>query len=288
MSVANFVYTRVLAPKPLKSMANAVIRQCIPHRLERRGAVVVLNPRDPVVSGALTLGVYEKAETAFFCAVCRPGMTVLDVGANIGYYTALACTRVRPSGKIVALEPDVENFEFLKRTVAANGASNVVCVRKAASDAAGTLRLHVSLDNRGDNRLYPHDLSSHSYEVEVSTVDTILEEQGVPSVDLVKIDVQGYEGHVLGGMQETIRRSGRLILLSEFWPQGLRNAGTAPEEFLGRLQALGMRLYELTDRGRLTRMTDAKHLIERHPGTRYTNIVAALGERLPGNLEQGD
>lgn len=285
MSVAEFVYTRVLRPKPLKAAANAVIRQCIPARLERHGAAIILNPKDPVVSGALTLGVYERAETAFFCSVCREGMTFLDVGANIGYYTALASARVGAQGKIVALEPDPENFRFLERTVAANPARNITCIQKAASDAAGTLRLYISATNRGDNRLWAYEDSDDSYDVEVSTVDNMLAERGIRSVDLVKMDVQGYEGRVLGGMTETLGRSERLILLTEFWPFGLRSAGTAPEAVLETLRRYGMRLYTLTDRGSLASLADEKSLIAKYRGRRYTNVVAVRGERLPGNLE---
>src|ERR1700689_999285 len=110
MHVAEFVYTVMLRPKPLKAMANAVIRWCIPSRLKRHGAVILLNQQDAVVSGAITFGVYERAETAFFCAVCRPGMTFLDIGANIGYYAALASGRLGPHGRMIRLEPDPENF----------------------------------------------------------------------------------------------------------------------------------------------------------------------------------
>ena len=101
-------------------MANAVIKRCIPEQVTRHGAVIMLNSNDPVVSGALTFGVYEKPETAFLLSVFRPGMTFLDVGANLGYYTALAITRLGKEGKIIALEPDVENFGFLQKTVRAN------------------------------------------------------------------------------------------------------------------------------------------------------------------------
>src|ERR1700686_1977979 len=112
MSFAEFIYTVVLKPKLLKSLANTLIRQVMPARLNRSGAIVVLNPNDPVVSGALAFGVYEKPETRFFCAACKPGMTVLDIGAHVGYYTALAMVRVE-GGNIIAIEPDEENFEYL-------------------------------------------------------------------------------------------------------------------------------------------------------------------------------
>jgi FkbM family methyltransferase len=286
MNAAEFVYTIVLRPKPLKAVANTVIRWCIPARLKRNGAVIVLNQKDAVVSGAIAFGVYERAETAFFCAVCQPGMTFLDIGANIGYYTALASGRIGEKGRIIALEPDPENFSYLQQNVAANNARNAVCVPKAASGEAGILRLYVNKQNRGDNRLYANDLCDSSYEVEVATVDAVLEECGVERVDLVKLDVQGFEGHVLRGMRKTIQRSEALILLTEFWPFGLRSAGTPPEDLLVELEQAGLRLYELTGKGRLARLTDKKAFIERYSGRKYANIVAFRGDQLPLALKE--
>ena len=88
--LAEFVYCYLLRPWPLRQLTNWTIRQLLPRQIEIHGATVVLNPTDPVVSGALHFGVYEKAETRFFQSACRDGMTFLDVGANLGYYTALA------------------------------------------------------------------------------------------------------------------------------------------------------------------------------------------------------
>ena len=277
MTAAEFVYTVVLRPKPLKAMANAAICRCIPARIERHGATIVLNQKDAVVSGAIALGVYERAETAFFCAVCRPGMTFLDIGANIGYYSALASGRIGPQGRIIALEADPENFRYLQQNIAANRAPNAVCIQKAAAAESGTLRLYVNRENRGDNRLYPNDLCDSSFQVEVSTVDAMLEGCGVERVDLVKIDVQGFEGHVLRGMRQTIQRSDTLILLTEFWPFGLRSACTSPEDLLIELEQADLRLYELTAKGRLAPLSDKKAFIDRHPGRKYANIVAVRG-----------
>ena len=197
--------------------------------VRRHGANIALNPTDPVVSGALMLRVYERSETNFFLSAFRPGMTFLDIGANIGYYTALALSIMKGDGRIIALEPDPENFSYLLKTVSANGGKNVHCIRKAASDHVGSMTLFTNSNNRGDNRLYANHLSTSSCEVEVMPVDLLLKGIGVSSLDFIKIDVQGYEGHVLAGMHQIILQSPRLTLLSEFWPDGLRNAGTSPE-----------------------------------------------------------
>lgn len=151
----------------------------------------------------------------------RSGMTFLDIGANVGYYTALAISVIEGSGRIVAVEPDPQSFQYLLKTVAANHGKNVDCVQKAASDRAGTMSLFRNPDNRADNRLYANDLANSSCEVSVETIDKMLEEVGVSKVDFIKIDVQGYEGYALAGMRETIRRSPKVQILSEFWPAGL-------------------------------------------------------------------
>ncbi|SVC76482.1 uncharacterized protein METZ01_LOCUS329336, partial [marine metagenome] len=87
-----------MRPWPLRQLTNWTIRKLLPKSVRRGDATIVLNPRDPVVSGALFFGVYEKSETNFIQHTLKPGMTVLDVGANIGYYTALAARRVGPNG----------------------------------------------------------------------------------------------------------------------------------------------------------------------------------------------
>jgi FkbM family methyltransferase len=277
ISPLEFIYTVVLRPPLLKKLANAVIRRIVPRTLNRHGAIIALNPNDPVISGALTLGVYERSETKFFLRVCRPGLTFLDIGANVGYYTALALSRMQNSGRIVALEPDPENFQYLQATIAANGGRIAVCLQKAASDQAGRTTLYTSRDNRGDNRLYANELCQGSCEVEVEPVDSMLTAIGIETVDLIKMDVQGYESHVLAGMKDIIRNSTAIVLLSEFWPDGLRRAGSDPARYLLDLQALGLNIFELTDGAEIVPVTNPDELIGRFPGRRYTNVVGLKG-----------
>jgi FkbM family methyltransferase len=284
VTLPEFIYTVVLRPKPLRLLADAAICSAIPARKRIHGATVVLNPRDPVVSGALMLGVYEKPETAFFLEACHQGMTFLDIGANLGYYTALAIPRLG-SGRIIALEPDPENFEYLQRTVAANGNSNTICVAKGAAAENGSMTLFSSGSNRGDNRLYANEFPGTRTEVAVVTIDSLLVGLQVPQVNLIKIDVQGFEGHVLRGMEKTLRQPQRLVILMEFWPFGLRSAGSSPEEVLQRLEMAGLELFELTSKGTLIPLANKHDIIARHPGRRYTNIVAYRGEGPPPRLD---
>ena len=271
--LAEFVYCYLLRPWPLRQLTNWTIRKLLPKQLQIGEATVVLNPNDPVVSGALNFGVYEKAETKFFQTACHSGMTFLDVGANIGYYTAIAARAVGPNGKVIALEPDPESYKYLKQTIAANAVGNVQAFPFAASDAPATLPLYISHDNRGDNRLYQPGVDWPKIEVEARPIDALLAENDIETLDLIKIDVQGYEPKVITGLSETIRRSPKLTLLTEFRPKGIRDAGGDARTFLQFLRDLDLTLYELKADGKLTKLKDDDDLIARHQGRRYTNLV---------------
>ena len=270
---AEFVYCYLLRPWPLRQLTNWTIRQLLPKQIEIHGATVVLNPTDPVVSGALHFGVYEKAETRFFQSACRDGMTFLDVGANLGYYTALATRAVGPNGRVLAVEPDPDSFGYLEQTIAANAVGNVQAFPVAASDAPATLPLYISTDNRGDNRLYASGEDRPQVEVTARPLDALLRENKIDTVDLIKIDVQGYEPKVIAGLRETIAASPNLTLLTEFWPQGIDEAGEDANEFLQTLRELGLTLHELQPDGSLAELTDDTDLIARHQGRRYTNLI---------------
>ena len=279
--LAEFVYCYLLRPWPLRQITNWTIRQLLPKQIQFGEAIVVLNPNDPVVSGALYFGVYEKAETHFFESACRSGMTFLDVGANIGYYTALAARAVGPNGKVVALEPDPESYSYLEKTIDANSVGNVKSFRIAASNAPANLPLFISKDNRGDNRLYASADKRPQIEVEARPVDELLTENNISTVDLIKIDVQGYEPKVIAGLSETIARSPNLTILTEFWPKGITEAGGEAKTFLDDLRTLGLTLYELRSDGNLSELTDDNDLIFRHQGRKYTNLVGRKEDKTP-------
>jgi FkbM family methyltransferase len=273
VTVAEFVYTVLLRPRPLRAAAHGLLRATMPSSARFGPVRVALNPRDPVVSGALALRLYERSELAFVRRALRPGMTVLDVGANVGPYTALCAHAVGDAGRVFAFEPDPESFRYLEETVRRNAAARVELVPAAAAAEAGVARLFTWSDNKGDSRLYEHERSDGSVEVATVRLDDFLAAAGVERVDFVKIDVQGLEGHVLEGLEQTIRRSPGLVLLLEFWPIGLRRVGTDPLALLARLEGLGLRLHELRRRGRTRPLADPAALVRRVRGHQYVNLV---------------
>jgi len=278
MSVAEFIYTVLLKPPPLRRAANGVIRALLPQRVRLGKASVWLNPQDPVVSGALAFRVYERGEIAFFRSRFQPGMTFIDVGANVGLYSALALSTPGFRGRALAIEPHAESRLYLRKTIEANGGAAQIC-ELAASDRPGTLKLYKNPENKGDNRLYPDPLLRGEETIEADTLDNICRRYGIASAQFIKIDVQGAEAQVIRGAKGLLAASSDCVLMTEFWPYGLARCGADGLEYLQLLQELGFRLYEL---GRnLAPVNDPRALVERTQGRHYANLVGIKGNGAP-------
>jgi len=278
MTIAEFVYTVLLRPPPLRRAANATIRALLPKRIRVGAATVWLNPDDPVISGALTLGVYERGEIDYFRSRFDAAMTFIDVGANVGLYSALALSTPGFRGRALAIEPHAESRLYLRKTIEANGGAAQIC-ELAASDRPGTLKLYKNPENKGDNRLYPDPLLRGEETIEADTLDNICRRYGIASAQFIKIDVQGAEAQVIRGAKGLLAASSDCVLMTEFWPYGLARCGADGLEYLQLLQELGFRLYEL---GRnLAPVNDPRALVERTQGRHYANLVGIKGNGAP-------
>ena len=197
---------------------------------------------DQVVSEAIkSSGIWEAYETQLILESLKPGMTFLDVGANIGYFTLLAADKVGETGKVFAFEPEETNFKLLQKNVA-SAKAQVVTFAKALSNVSGQTTLYLSETNFGDHQIYENmdEASKRPCQlIDVARGDDLL--SAVPRVDFIKIDTQGAEYHVLSGLKASILRSlPGIKLLVEFWPHGLRRAGSSAHEVLDFLIALNL------------------------------------------------
>jgi FkbM family methyltransferase len=222
---------------------------------------------------------YEPAETHFLKGYLKPGMVFLDVGANIGYYTSLAGQLVGPAGRVVAVEPEPHNFSLLTRNIAANGLRNVAAENAGLGAQDGTASLHCSASNFGDHRITPTDLPGHTTRqvVPITTMDRLLGRLGVNSVDLIKIDVQGYEHAVAGGMTGTLAANPAVAVLAEFWPFGIRQSGGDPRQFFGVFTAAGFEARLLTKEGGVGKRVDYEGALALlpplEPESSYINLL---------------
>lgn len=191
----------------------------------------------------------ERVEIEFFCKSLSPGMSVVDVGANLGYYTLLAARTVGLHGRVIAFEPDPENHSLLVRSIQANGLNNILLSDKAVSDVTGRGILFLSEENCGDHRII--DPGDGRRRIEISTValdDAIPE--GV-SVDVIKMDIQGAEMKAVCGMKRILEKNPHVKIFCEFWPKGLALSGSSGREFLSFFSARGFSYSYLGKQGQL-------------------------------------
>jgi FkbM family methyltransferase len=220
---------------------------------------------------------YEPLETAFLRSALKPGMCFVDVGANIGYYTTMASQLVGTGGQVIAIEPDPYNFRLLTANVQANRLNNVVLLNLALGSQPGDGFLSRSRANLGDHRLWDCGDEREHVRVRIDTLDNIIDSRGLREPDFVKMDVQGYEYQVVRGMQKVQDRIPRLVVLSEYWPHGLSEAGANPGAFLGFFRTGGFEVYHLGENSRLcqVRWEQIGDLVPNRPNpeANYANLV---------------
>lgn len=247
-----------------KKLVPPVVNFFKPEFVMTHGHKFYINKNDRVISLQLILnGKWEEAEIALFEQNVKPGDIVIDIGANMGYYTLVAARKTGPKGKVYAFEPDPDNFRLLQKNIAANGYINVMAINKAVGEKGGTVKLFLSNeDNTGDFRTYNANDDRKSLEVEMVTIDSVLRAE--KKVDVIKIDIQGSEVKALKGAKEILKKSKQIIIFTEFWPRGLRQAGDSGKEYLKLLRGNGFEIWEIRDDGDLKKVKE-KDILMSYP-----------------------
>jgi len=194
------------------------------------------------------LGIWEPFETKVVRACLRPGDLFMDIGANIGWYTLIGAATVGPNGRVIAFEPEPENFGLLEKNVLANQLEQQVnLIQAAVSDVKGTTSLHLSDDNMGDHRIFGSTEARLTIEIPVTTLDECVSREGMP-IRLIKMDTQGSEYNIFRGMRETLsHRARQSIMVIEFWPYGLRNAGTTAARLVDEFLEFRYRIFRVDE-----------------------------------------
>jgi FkbM family methyltransferase len=250
------------------------------------GLKLYLDPKDQVITPTiLVLGCWEKTETEWFLRAVKPGDTVVDAGAHVGYYTVIGSRLVGDTGKVYAFEPEPANFAMLQKNVRLNGLTNVVLEPKALSNRKGILKLFLADQNRGDHRIYqPEGEARPSVDVEAVRLDGYFKDQK-RRIDVVKMDTQGAEGLILEGMMGLLegRTDGPTIFM-EFWPRGLQGMGTDAGALLKTLQSYEYTFYDINPKDRTgLPLVEPADLLAAHPveSGSQTDLLMLRGGRKP-------
>jgi FkbM family methyltransferase len=202
---------------------------------------------DAIIGPAIERGSWADHETYLFRAHVRPGMKVVDLGANIGWF---AVQGVLAGAEVHAFEPVPAIADVCERNLRraeAHGGGRGILHRVAASDHAGRATILLAAKNHGDNRVVeggekPRDLAgAEEISIELARVD----ERVQGPVGFLKIDTQGSEFLALQGARELLAASPRLAMLMEFWPYALR--GAKPEQLLEFLFQQGFTIGKATE-----------------------------------------
>jgi FkbM family methyltransferase len=229
------------------------------------------------------VGLMGRAERKVLKRFIRKGMTVVDVGANLGLYSLAMAEMTGPTGRVISFEPDPDLYALFRENCAANGAENIEPIQSALGRIPDKMILHRLTINSGGNHLGPDDRMAFRRPVEV---DVAVFDDLYPEVrpDFIKVDVQGWELNVLRGMERTLKAANPVIFL-EFWPEGLMRAGSQPEEIYSLVRDLGFSLYscdkwEELDRPGFVAMS------ARVSGAKFVNLLASRSS--PGPVGGGN
>jgi FkbM family methyltransferase len=210
---------------------------------EVRGLQYELDLSQVIDASLYYSGSFEPLAEKALERLARAGMVAIDVGANVGYHALPLARRVGDTGLVLAVEPSGRAMRRLRRNAELNGLQNVRFLRMALGDAdLESAMLRIRSSYRLDGRDRPE-----LQRVRVRTLDSLVGDEGIARLDLLKVDVDGFEARVFAGAEQTLARF-RPSILFELVPQEVRRLGEEPEEVLSRLLSLGYRLY--TEDGR--------------------------------------
>jgi FkbM family methyltransferase len=186
---------------------------------------------------------FEAGDIRLLASLIPRGGTVIDVGANIGFFTRHFANWVGETGRVLAIEPDELNLRRLNHMVLRHRLGKVVeTIQAVAAESAGTLKLKLNPLNPGDHRIAEEGVS-----VRAVCLDGLLAERHWPAVSLVKIDVQGAEERVLLGARQLLENFHPALFI-EIDDPILRSMGSSAERIFQHLSGFGYRIHRIQGR----------------------------------------
>jgi len=215
--------------------------------------------------------VREKFETEYFKNNIKPGMTVLDLAANIGFYTLLFAELVGKEGKVFAFEPEPNNFSALEKNVKLNGLTNTTLVKKAVSDKTGKTDLFIS-ESMGRHTIYNTKNVRKIIKIDSVALDDFLEKYP-KGIDFIKMDIEGAEYAALLGMSLILKKNKRVKIITEFMPDALRTFGIKPEDYLNLLIKHGFKIFNIDEKEKKMELSSISKIMKTCMETKYTNLL---------------
>lgn len=189
----------------------------------------------------------DRHEIEVLKKIIKPGDNVLDIGANIGFYARLLSEMTGPEGQVYCFEPDSVNFGYLKKN--AGDLKNVHLFNKAVASERGILKVYKSKLLNVDHRTYPVNNYDSIEEIESVSIDELIAEGKIRNIQVIKIDIQGFELSAFSGMKKLLSGSRDLKIVAEYWPHGFKRAGVSALEFYDFFDKMGYSFTILEETG---------------------------------------
>jgi FkbM family methyltransferase len=223
--------------------------------------------------------IYEPVETALLQRLIKPGDTIVDIGANIGYYSLIFARATTAAGQVFSFEPDPSNYSLLAQNLKLNGHSNVTAENCAVTAESKEIELFISNDSLADHRIYDSGDGRRSVKVPGVALDDYFAGKNV-RIDLIKMDIQGAEFFAVQGMRRTLAKNRSVKLLTEFWPFGLKRAGVQAGDYLRLLEEIGLKITFVDEVTHVMSPANIDELVSRYSpeGPGYCNLLCEFPE----------
>jgi FkbM family methyltransferase len=222
---------------------------------------------------AVFLGDTEPDLIAILPSLLSEGIVVLDIGANVGLLTRHFCRMAGATGKVLAFEPDPTNFRCLEYNT--RRFKNVELFQAAISDAAGPSSLNLDPVSGMGHSLFKQGEANETVAVDCIVMDRFLAKRELSRIDLIKIDVEGAELHVLHGMRETIRNHPETKIIIEFCPKNLTESGVDPKSVVDELLSHELSLKAISATGKVTAVNSLNSIQPHFNANGYVNILCS-------------
>lgn len=252
----------------VRHFVDVINKSLKPDFVEIEGNKIFLDEKDSLFLSVR--GFHEKTATDLVKNEIKEGDTVLDIGANIGYYTLLFAKLVGPTGKVFAFEPEPKNFKLLKKNVEENNYKNTQFFQNAVSDKDEKLKFYISDESSAANQLFQPKKFNEIIEVDSIKLDNFFSKD--TKIDFVKIDIQGAEGTAIKGMISLLKNNPEIKIMQEWWPEAIKKYGMESDEHLKILESLGYKFYEIDGQNDKINEICIKELINKYPNEFFEDI----------------
>lgn len=208
------------------------------------------------LSAHIYCGAFEWEEREWLFTHLKADDVFFDIGANIGLFTVLAAEKCS-NGRVVAFEPTKDTYALLDENVQLNNSpKNIQLINAAASDTNGTQDIFVLTDGRdawNSMAVKPEEGHYRVDQIATVNVDELVDTKQIPVPTVIKIDVEGWELHVLRGLQKTIAAH-KPTMLIEFTAENLKAAGASCAELAAYIHSMNYELFGYDPRYRKLRL----------------------------------